>query len=87
MNDDKLQLPAGTRVLVDAHQHAYGPCFLTGPGMILENRDVISRLAGDVLVRFDSGVTGRFKEAEAAALVYVAWNTVKDISSARQPSA
>ena len=84
MNDDKLQLPAGTRVLVDAHQHAYGPCFLTGPGAVLENRDVISRLAGDVLVRFDSGVTGRFKEAEAAALVYVAWDTVKAVAAASE---
>ena len=81
MNDHKLELPAGTRVLVDAHQHPYGPCFLTGPGVILENRDIMSRLAGDVLIRFDRGVTGRFKAAEAAALVYVAWDTVKAMAT------
>lgn len=52
----------GDRVNVAAAQYAFGPSFLAGPGTVLENRDVMSRDRKEILIRFDRGVSGRFKE-------------------------
>lgn len=58
----KTPLP-GDRVNVAAAQYASGPSFLAGPGTVLENRDVMSREREEIIIRFDSGVTGIFKLA------------------------
>lgn len=55
----ELPLP-GDRVTVAAAQYAFGPSFLAGPGAVIENRDLLSRERGEILIHFDRGVTGRF---------------------------
>lgn len=59
----EIETPAtGDRVDVAAAQYAFGHSFLAGPGTVLENRDVMSRERKELVIRFDSGVTGIFKE-------------------------
>lgn len=52
----------GDRVAVAAAQYAFGPSFLAGSGTVLENRDGMSRERKELVIRFDSGVTGIFKK-------------------------
>lgn len=69
MTTIELKTVPGMRVTVAAHDHAYGPCFLTGAGTVIENRDAFARSKGEFLVRFDSGVTGIFKDPEHIVLL------------------
>lgn len=69
MDMDELAFPLGTAVVAAPHEHAFGACFLSGPGRVIENRDPRSRLARDVLVLFENGHTGRFTEKDAETLL------------------
>ncbi len=68
---DKIELKPipGMRVTVAAHEHSFGPCFLAGSATVIENRDVFARAKGEFHLRFDSGVTGIFKDPEHLALL------------------
>lgn len=68
----EIETPApGDRVDVAAAQYAFGPSFLAGPGTVLENRDGMSREKEELIVHFDSGVTGIFKEAVLKELLLI----------------
>lgn len=62
MTIDIETLEPGDRVAVEAAEYAFGPSFLAGTGTVLQNLDVMSRERKELLIRFDSEVTGIFKE-------------------------
>lgn len=69
MNTD-LKLPSpGDRVTVAAHEHSIGKCFLAGSGVVVENLKPLSRARGELIVRFDHGVTGVFGGDHLATLL------------------
>lgn len=52
----------GTLVEVAPHNHATGPCFAHGWGIVKHNHDIISREKKEIIVEFGS-LTVRFPEA------------------------
>ena len=68
--EDSTDVPVGTKVFVEHHEHAFGNCFLTGNGEVVENRDYISRTRGDVKVRFEN-VTGIFNTSHYGYITVV----------------
>ena len=56
--------PVGTRVSIEPHSHAFGDCFLVGSGTVVENLDAFDRHKKNLIIRFDSGVTGVIPEKE-----------------------
>ena len=63
MSIDIETLEPGDRVAVKAAEYAFGLSFLAGTGTVLQNLDGMSRERGEILIRFDRGVTGIFKAA------------------------
>lgn len=61
----------GDRVTVAEHTHAFGDCFLAGEGTVQGNPDFIAREKGYLIIKFDSGITGRIDRGAHPTVIVI----------------
>jgi len=62
MTTDFVAPSPGDSVKVKVANYSFGPSFLAGDGIVLENRDFMSRQRGEIVIHFpERNVTGIFR--------------------------